>query len=580
MSICLKELDPEHVDDNTTDFALNFPLAAGSSVKNTSMISSQNVCFQCALLGPDGLSIYKEKLKAIIPVVKYEGPNKKYINDQLYLALTAGLATGAAGIAQLFMALIQRVMETKAWAGSDLASLVSEISTSEHQEALQRRQTFRWMLDQMLANTWTRENFTETGDWVQYPQALAWVVKDFQENNMASFAITYPETGFSTLSSFIQTMVCGSDEVLRQMRTARVVYSMTAKYLTDLCRANLDRDAGDDWKQKYLDLIYQEFNADLVPRDLHGHQSIVTSVPVFLSRLSSCLGSSQRQTVLEWASTVDGTSVMRKVQLILFWLMHRQKGHCTTQTFFTKMEHDEHLASAVLKPSLNVPESELHYILLSIFATCDGSDLIDAEAAQKHLNSIVPFKTPFGASVLCCGVTTCGQAFYSGEPSEALNKVDEIRQARSEHLIRVFGVQNRFENSNGLPERTKPGNAPSSTHTNVHITVARLWSERAFEWRRKILNDNDEREGFVTCVRERICREGRGDIFRDKLQQDIRDVLPSFFAILGQALRMEGRSDEDITAYEHDFDQSSLEDKIIWELKAREHESHDSRSSE
>src|SRR5207248_1242238 len=45
MSICLKELDAESKDDNTTDFALNFPLAAGASAKNVNMISSQNVCF-------------------------------------------------------------------------------------------------------------------------------------------------------------------------------------------------------------------------------------------------------------------------------------------------------------------------------------------------------------------------------------------------------------------------------------------------------------------------------------------------------------------------------------------------------
>ncbi|KAF2438357.1 hypothetical protein P171DRAFT_526050 [Karstenula rhodostoma CBS 690.94] len=100
-SICLEELDAEHADDNTTDFALNFPLAAGSSNKNVNIILSQNVSFQCVLLAPSGMSIFNEKLNAILPAVHYDGPNKKYINEQLYFALTAGLAQGAAGIAQL-----------------------------------------------------------------------------------------------------------------------------------------------------------------------------------------------------------------------------------------------------------------------------------------------------------------------------------------------------------------------------------------------------------------------------------------------------------------------------------------------
>jgi hypothetical protein len=39
MSICLKQLDPNHVDDNTSDFALNAPLAAGASERNVDLVS-------------------------------------------------------------------------------------------------------------------------------------------------------------------------------------------------------------------------------------------------------------------------------------------------------------------------------------------------------------------------------------------------------------------------------------------------------------------------------------------------------------------------------------------------------------
>lgn len=85
MSICLKALDHADAAANTTDF----PLAAGSSPANINIISSQNVCFQCTLLGPPSLSIYKEQLAAIILAMAYQGSNKTYINQQLYRALTS-----------------------------------------------------------------------------------------------------------------------------------------------------------------------------------------------------------------------------------------------------------------------------------------------------------------------------------------------------------------------------------------------------------------------------------------------------------------------------------------------------------
>lgn len=70
MSIALKKLDHSTVEEKTTDFALNFPLAAGCAARNVGMVSSQCICFQCAtcaLLCRN--SIYKENLAAILPTV-------------------------------------------------------------------------------------------------------------------------------------------------------------------------------------------------------------------------------------------------------------------------------------------------------------------------------------------------------------------------------------------------------------------------------------------------------------------------------------------------------------------------------
>ncbi|KAF2799872.1 hypothetical protein K505DRAFT_293946 [Melanomma pulvis-pyrius CBS 109.77] len=562
MAICLKELESEHIDNNTTDFALNFPLAAGSSPKNVNIVSSQNVCFQCALLGPSGLSIYKEKLKAIIPTVHYEGSNKKYINDQLYLALTTGLATGAAGIAQLFMAILDEILKTKTWAGASLDE--SNISASEQHEAVQRRQTFRWMLDELMQNTRTRQTFTEIGDWVKFPEALAWVAKEFETDGLGSFAVTYPVAGFPRLLSFGRQTDAFSEEVVRQMKVAKAVYSVAAKYLADMQSMFQGPDSGNDWKQKYLEIIYQEFNTSLVPKD--GPQALVTDVGMFAARLSVCLGRAGD----DWGSAEDKQNIMRKVQVILFWLIYRQKSHCTAQTFFHKINHEEHLATAVLNPSLSVPESELRMTLLSIFAMQDA-ELINADAAVIHDN-IIPFKTPFGPSVLGCGIEACNESFVATDTPEFTPQgLQAIRYARSQHLIKVFGIRGRFEQAEtGLPERSAIGKPPSSIHFSLHISVVRTWAEQTREKRHAILNDENAREEFVTAVRKRVCEQGRGNIFQPKIEQDVRGILPSFWKVLAQALRLEGKSDDDITVYEHDFDLNKMEAKMRYELKSME----------
>ncbi|KAF2467615.1 uncharacterized protein BDR25DRAFT_291529 [Lindgomyces ingoldianus] len=568
MSICLKELSSVDADSNTTDFALNFPLAAGNTAKNVNSVSSQNICFQCALLGPSGMSIYKEKLKAIIPAVHYEGSNKKYINDQLYLALTAGLQTGAAGVAQLFMAVLEEILKTKPWAGAGLQD--SQMSAGEQHEALQRRQTFRWMLDQVVQNTRTRQTFTEVGDWVKFPEALTWVAEDFKKNGLASFVITYPAVGYTNLLSLGHRTGAFPVEMVRLMSISKAVHSIASKYLADLQAAGSQTpDLQDEWKQKYMEVIYQEFNFTTVPKDIGGLQSLVVNADTFMGRLSACISLPDNP---EGAPGPDRQVMMRKIQLVLFWLIYGQKSHCTAQTFFTKINHKEHLASAVLNPSLSVPESELHATLLSIFIR-PGGELINPEAAALHASSIIPFKNPFGASVICCGADACRESFLPshehGNTAAVVEKIEEIRNNRTQHLIKVFGIRGRFENAcTGLPEVTSAGSPPSSTHTNLHIAVVRTWAEQTPEKKRGIIHSKEDCEGFVKAVRKRICDQRRGDIFNGTIDDDVRAVLPSFFNVLGEALRLEGKGNEDISLYKHDFDQNKLDWKIGYELRA------------
>jgi hypothetical protein len=565
MSICFKEMEADKIEDNTTDFALNFPLAAGAATKNIELVSSQNICFQCASLAPDSKSIYREPLIAVVPTLQYDVSNKKYINDQLYLALTARLATGAAGIAQLFMSILQELVTTKSWAGSDWTN--EQLGAGKHNETRQRRQTLEWMLNQLIDNTWTREDFKESGGWVKYPQALSWVAKDFETNGLASFAVTYPALGFNNLVALGIRTGAFSEDHIRLMKSAKVVHSIAAKYLAELQVALQNRTPDEEWKQKYLEVIYHDFNGPLVPRDRSGGTSLVSDADadLFTQRLNVCIKDND---------FAGGADVIRKVQIILFWLLFRQKGHCTAQTFFTRMREDQTLGITVLDPKATLPRQAHQATLLSIFASHDTT-LIDAKAAARHVSAVIPFANPFGASVLRCGVDGCGVKFCNAKAIKGddlnLKTVQKIRDARTKHLITVFGISTRFEKSTtGLPERTHP-HSPSSLHMNLHISIVREWCAHSVPERKLIVTSSTHQDQFVQKVRKRLCKEGRGNIYQDRLDRDTRSLLPSFWKVLARAMEMQGTAGEGkgIWEYEHDFDgESGVESKVRWELES------------
>jgi hypothetical protein len=553
LSICLKAPEPDAAEDNTTDFALNFPLAAGASSKNVNLVSSQNICFQCALLVPEGRSIYQEHLTAVIPAVQYARSNKKYVNEQLYFGLTAGLATGAAGIAQLFMAILRDVMK-KSWAGGGGDGAVETVDG--HDEVGQRRKTFQWMLDQFLEHTFTREDFKETGSWVAFPKALEWVARDFEANGLSSFAVTYPQVGFENLLSLGSYTGAFEEDVLNRLHSAKVVYSVAAKYLSELQKAK-----DQEWKQKYCEVIYRDFNGFMVPVDQGAH-SLITDAATFGKRLTACLN---QPTKIDCSETV-----MRKVQLILFWLLNRN-GHSTAQTFFKSLIEVYPMAPAVLNPSITVPEHECRSTLLSLFAT-QSAVLINPIAASKHVG-LIPFANPFGASVLHCGAEGCSESFCTLTKSEDVNakSVNAIRDARRKHLVEVYGIRGRFENSlTGLPESSLPLTAmpPTSVHTNLHISIVEHWAAQTQEQRRAIVADEASREEFVVGVRERLCKYGRGDVFQKGLDGQTRALLPSLFVVLKSALERLGRGGEEVEAFEHNFEEHTLEGKVRWEMEA------------
>ena len=198
MSIALKLLDQSAADENTTNFALDFPLAAGCAARNIDMVSSQCICFQCALIC--GQSIYHEQVAAILPTVVYNGPSERYLNHQICIAITSGLSIGVPVLAQVFMAILDRVLETKGWCQ------ITHEPTLKDNERSTRREMLSWMLNNFVTHTRSRETFNEVGLWVEYPQALLWALDDFNEAGLDSWLIQYPISGFTIFMRVLERL--------------------------------------------------------------------------------------------------------------------------------------------------------------------------------------------------------------------------------------------------------------------------------------------------------------------------------------------------------------------------------------
>ena len=196
MSIALKTLEQSAADENTTNFALDFPLAAGCAARNIDMVSSQCICFQCALVC--GQTIFHEQVAAILPTVVYNGPNERYLNHQLCIAITTGLSIGFPVLAQVFMAILDRVLETKGWCQ------VTHEPELNDDERITRREMLSWMLTNFITHTRSRETFNETGSWAEYPQALLWALDDFKEAGLDSWLMQYPVSGFTLFMRLLE----------------------------------------------------------------------------------------------------------------------------------------------------------------------------------------------------------------------------------------------------------------------------------------------------------------------------------------------------------------------------------------
>ena len=494
--------------------------------------------------------------------------------------MTGGLSTGASGIGQIFMTILDWTLETKHWCSDQSHVEVLHVD----QETTARRLALKWMLNTLLHNCKTKENFNETGTWVDYPKALRWAIDDFQRLGLDSWAIQYPLAGFTQLMRWYDILDLElPQDALNTLLKTKLIHHTVTIYMTYLLRKKGD---GEQWRDSFMGLLYEEFNVPGIPRDM-GTASILQAKN-FWDRLETALG--QRPDTKRFLSLFDVSARMglcNRIQLITFWALFTQKGHMAPKSFFQDLRLREILASAALDTTSELPESEVMNILLSIFSRARSpTDIIHA------IEFVPPFLSPFGASVLRCGYPGCHVKFYSKADLCPI-PVDEIRKNRAQHLKAVYGLTPQFNSSaTGLPDRTLAPSPPYSANCNLHISIARVWSkldrsleagrgqasfcedkgsptqesrlskEAVMSWNEEAVND------FITKVIFVICAVNhRGDIYQNGLSADVRAALPSFFQALRFASRKLGLADDSGLAYVHDWDTGNrLQAKIEYEL--------------
>ena len=563
MSVALKQVNS--VEENTSDFALNFPLAAAYARQNAEIISSQSICFQCAILLDR--SIYQENIAATVPTVDFQSSNRTYIRQQLYLALTAGLATGMSGVVQLFAAMLHQTLTTKSWC--------AELKDGGDSESSSRRAVLDWLLRNLLKGCPCRQNFSETGDWVRYPQALQWAIDEFNEAELDSWIIQYPISGFNTMMSWVTLLdLEANKESLRAIWNAKLLHLVTSAFMEKLLKFG---PANKDWKHPFVQLLYKECNTLGIPQD-RGSESLVQK-DTFWERITIVLGNESwadyKLFLDHFKSDADATLIAR-LQMVVFWALFHLQHHTKPKTFFTKMRNEFPLAISILNTKLIFSDAAVCENLMSIFAPKPTSSDV---FLLHNSDEVPPYASPYGASVLKCGIAACGKAFYGEEDLEKGRiTLQGLRDGRREHLHQVFNLA-EVASSPGLPEPTSAPKPPLSNNITLHISVARVWARADRQTRLELMravddrrNDEEKLKEFVSDCRAQICGEsGRGNIYRRDIDKVISAVLPSFMKALRKASRKNGLEDDRGCSWEMNFADNNLEWKMKYEMEMHRH---------
>ncbi|CAK5263289.1 unnamed protein product [Mycena citricolor] len=551
MSLALKS--PSNPSDNTTDYALNFPLAAGAASHNQDVLSAQNVCFQCALamfqMDPNRATMYNEAVAAVVPLTKFDGVNRQYISNCLASVLTGGLATGASGLAQVLMSILLTTMKTKEWAKESAGD--EEIQT--------RRAGLLWMVDNLISNVSCRETFDETGPWVSFDKALRWTLLNFSEEGIYSWIVRYPIPGFLLLLDLLAKV--GGVQIPQSLLVAKLVHEMVTVYMARIVRPTADKLAV---QRQILKVVFSSFNAEGVPRHIDDSHAIIGPDAAFKT-LDTWIGSPESSTLIEQIRAAGGDKYASALQYVAFKLF-AEDSHQTPKGYLTRAaQADVHIQTAITKP-----EELTAAVVVPVFTAMWTGIAVDVDHASVTVETIAQFVSPYGPSTLKCGTGNCGVRF-DGDGVHP----DAVRKARAAHLSMAYGIAGvESRTGNGLPENTGRLQAPTTTHVTLHSSIYKSWKSLDRDARRLILEEvtsghvdsnKTETASFIDKVMDHIClKSARGDIYDHRLRENVLWVLPSFFAALHKATVLMHLSDD----AELELLDFSLAARIEWELEA------------
>ncbi|KAJ7074710.1 hypothetical protein C8F01DRAFT_1361292 [Mycena amicta] len=557
MSLALKT--SQKPADNTTDFALNFPLAAGASAHNADVISAQNACFQCALamqqFDPNRGSMYNEPIVAVVPLTKFDGVNRKYITNCLATVLTGGLATGASGLTQLLMSVLLETMRKKEWAMQ---------ANEQDGEIATRRAGMLWMLRNLVANASCRETFDETGPWVPFHQALRWTLKNFAEEGIFSWTVRYPVPGFLVLLELLG-MVDGA-EIPETLRVAKLMHEMVTVYMSRIVIASQGADKL-AVQRAVLKIVFAQFNAEGVPRNLDDNSLSINGPDVTVRRLRDWLDMPGSTRLIEQIGATTGTAKYASALQYLAFRLFTEDAHQTPKGYFQRAaEADVHMHTATTKPNELTAEI-VEPIFTAMWAGVPNQ--VQVDHCTTTADTITLFVSPYSASVLHCGRRGCPVRFDTDGTDP-----ETIRKARAAHFVQVYAIKGVAPNPNGLPENTQRLTAPTTLHVTLHASISKSWRALDGDARRAILAEVQTEEGslvvtprvneFIRKAMDHICIESaRGNIYTKALRDEVIWVLPSFFVALRTAAEMKGLAD----VAELDLSENSLEARIKWELE-------------
>ncbi|KAF7333525.1 hypothetical protein MVEN_02368700 [Mycena venus] len=539
--------------DNTTDFALNFPLAAGATAHNRDVVSAQYVCFQCALamqqMDPMRGSMYNEPIAAVLPLAKFEGVNRKYITNCLARVLTNGLTTGASGQVQLLISIILTTMKTKEWAKPAENDL----------EIRARREGMLWMVKNLMDNSPCRETFDESGPWVPFHQALRWTLKTYADEGIYSWTVRYPVPGFLVLLELLG-MVDGA-EVPETLRVAKLLHEIVTAYMTRIVKPTANKL---DIQRQILKIVFAEFNAEGVPRNIQNNALAINSADVVFERLVSWLdlpGSTALIGQIALAGTGKYASALQYLAFRLFF----EDSHQTPKGYFQRAaQADIHMHTTTSKP-----QDLTRAIVEPLFTGMWGGQPAEPDHVNVTVDTIARFVSPYSPSVLRCGLSGCSVRFdVNGYDPES------IRKARAAHLAQIYAIKGKNPAvANGLPENTRRLEAPTTTHVTLYSSISKTWRTLDQAARQAILSEvvpgapvnvaKPHMAGFVAAILNHVCLvSARGDIYSKNLRNQVGWVLPSFFVALHTAAQMKKVDDADL-----ELVRNSLEARIKWELE-------------